>query len=218
MNVEASEFNISNGIYHNGTKFMDNSLPLKDPNGFFRMSMTAANDGQSGAQLNLALCFLNGIGTTTNLDEAIRWMMESINQKNPDACILAYQLLQEGVILPDTIPFKLHDLLEIAAENGNCYAMNKIAEELETSNHESDQIKAFDYYTRAANCGFVPSFYNIGYCYELGLCTQQDKKQAYLWYKKAIKYNDLPKIRSGITRVEMDLKKMGIKLEDLDVS
>lgn len=54
---------------------------------------------------------------------------------------------------------------------------------------ERDYIKAFNIYTKLAQSGNVIAEYELGNCYENGMGTIVDYKQAIIWYEKAASKN-----------------------------
>ena len=49
---------------------------------------------------------------------------------------------------------------------------------------------AAKYYRKAAECGYVPAQYNLGFLYENGLGVKQDFAEAAAWYRKAADQGD----------------------------
>lgn len=204
---------ISNKNYGYGLTFDNNSDPIKEPDKFFKIFSSSAERNESGAMLNLFKCYFNGVGITGNADKAIFWLLRSMALNNDEAYYVAYLLSRERSyrdLLPSDFSFYFNKAIEL----GNPAAMNDWAEKNENSNNPKVRVQAFNYYQKAASRDYPPSFYNLGYCYEMGKGVSQNKEMAYRWYKEASKYYDLPKINNGLTRVRSDLIKMGVNVNE----
>ncbi len=94
--------------------------------------------------------------------------------------------------------------------------MNKYATILENGN-EGSRKEALELYIKAANTGYIPAYYNLGYFYEMK-SIPRDKKSAYLWYRKALEYDNSPRVKYGLERTTIDLEKEGVNMEELDES
>lgn len=57
---------------------------------------------------------------------------------------------------------------------------------LELANLETDEVKAFELYKRAAEKGCVDAYDDLGECYRNGKGTRQDLNAAIAWHKKAV--------------------------------
>ncbi|EXX57775.1 hypothetical protein RirG_204020 [Rhizophagus irregularis DAOM 197198w] len=52
---------------------------------------------------------------------------------------------------------------------------------------EKDEVKAFEYYKKSAEKGYLNGIYILGCCYENGIGTEIDKEKAIELYKDAAK-------------------------------
>lgn len=207
-------YKVSNKNYGDDIFFFRGSAPLSEPDEYYSIFLAASEKNESGAQLNLARCYFNGIGVGQDVEKAIHWLSKSMMNNNSDAYYVAYSLIEDGISL-DPMPNDSLVYLTKAADNGNLSAMNTLGERLENDRDPSMRVQAFEYYRKAALMDYPPAFYNLGYCYEMGKGTSQDKRAAYQWYIRASEYYNLPKISNGIARVRDDLIKMGASIDEL---
>ncbi|WP_353572693.1 tetratricopeptide repeat protein [Candidatus Albibeggiatoa sp. nov. BB20] len=69
--------------------------------------------------------------------------------------------------------------------------MDSLFEQASQAWDQGNNREAFELFRRAAAKGEQNAFLNLGYCYDEGIGTKQDKEKALFWYKKAAQYGDL---------------------------
>jgi TPR repeat protein len=55
---------------------------------------------------------------------------------------------------------------------------------------EKDYTAAVEFYRKAAEAGYAPAQYDLGYAYEQGLGIECDFREAAIWYRKAAEQGD----------------------------
>ena len=77
---------------------------------------------------------------------------------------------------------KATQLMRMAAESGLAMAQQNLGGLLAM---QAMHVEAVQYFTRAAEQGFIGSFYSLGICHECGEGVPKDIRKALNWYKKA---------------------------------
>ncbi|CAB4418545.1 unnamed protein product [Rhizophagus irregularis] len=73
-----------------------------------------------------------------------------------------------------------------AAENDDKFALYKLGEFNELGKGiGKNKVRAFEFYKKSANQGFIDAHYKLGCCYEYGIGTDIDKGKAFDSYKMA---------------------------------
>ncbi|CAB4385715.1 unnamed protein product [Rhizophagus irregularis] len=131
-----------------------------------------AKEGNSDAQYNLAICYMDGLGIQKNEKRAFDWLLKSEQSKYLD--ILNKHEKEE---------FERDLKLAIAnnplAQNyiGYCYENGKGV--------YKNEKKAYEWYLKSADGGNVEGQCNLGYCYENGIGTEKNEIEAFEWYLKS---------------------------------
>lgn len=200
--------------YGRGMIFCEGSAPLLEPDKYYQIFLSYANKNDPAAQLNLARCYYNGTGIEKNQNEALEWLLKSINNHYSEAYFAAFILISLGTTLPWIPSNNASYYLQKAAEYGSAEAMYIWADLNDTPPFSLNRQKVFEYYYKAAMLDYAPAFYSLGYCYELGRGVQPNVRLAYHWYKKASEYSNAPKIKNALERVRGDLVKAGVSLDE----
>ena len=56
---------------------------------------------------------------------------------------------------------------------------------------EKDEVKAFEWYKKAAEWGYAKAQFKLGICYEFGKGVERDERKAFEWYKEAVEQGDV---------------------------
>jgi len=131
-----------------------------------------AKNGDSEAQYNLAVCYMDGIGIQKNEQKAFEWFLKSEQSE--------YVITQNK---NEKEEFERHLKLAIAnnlvAQNyvGYCYDNG-----LGTGKNET---KTFEWYLKSAENGYAMAQNNLGISFQYGKGTNKNETKAFEWYTKS---------------------------------
>lgn len=141
--------------------------------GFKWVSLAAKNASEKGIT-RLAFCYLNGIGTSKDIQKALEWGLKAadtgyVNAMGLVATIYAnYYNDKEKAML----------WFKRAADAGDLQALNWLgAEEMKVGNTDA----GLSYFMKAANKGFAPAQLNVGIYY----CNTHEYELAKIWLEMA---------------------------------
>lgn len=158
-----AQFNLGN-FY-----FLDKKDPVKAAE-FYRLAMLA---GHPNAGLMYGLCCLQGIGTKKDLAAAQKAFEVDIAKGNADAMnYCAVMLCRQGKFEEGIA------LLEKAADLNHAAALNNLGILARNGDTPAEREKAFFYFNRAANLGYVPGKRNLILAYITGCGTEVNYKTA----------------------------------------
>jgi localization factor PodJL len=151
---------------------------------------TAANAGNSKAQLIVGLKYLDGDGVPANDAEAAKWLMRAADAGEPVAQYRLGTLFERGRGVPAD-PVKAVRWYQAAANQGSRKAMHNLAVAYaEGTGVKKDFSEASRWFLRAANLGLSDSQFNLAVLYERGLGVPQNLVDAYKWYAIAAAQGD----------------------------
>lgn len=170
-----AQFNLGN-FY-----FLDKKDPVKAAE-FYRLAMLADHPN---AGLMYGLCCLQGIGTKKDLAAAQKAFEIDIAKGNADAMnYCAVMLCRQGKFEEGIA------LLEKAANLNHAPALNNLGILARNGNTQQEREKAFRYFNRAANLGYVPGKRNLIMAYITGCGTEINYKTARRFAKILATGND----------------------------
>ncbi|WP_194757409.1 tetratricopeptide repeat protein [Aliidiomarina indica] len=139
-----------------------------------------AQNGSFEAMLILAVAYANGEGVEQDIDEARKWMKESIRLRNPQAFHVKSSWRRHGVVFPQDLERADH-FRDRAIELGFAPAMYEKAIDLLRANQQVDE--ALELLSEAAEQGHPESMYAVARFYEEGVLGEQDLRAAGEIYK-----------------------------------
>ena len=150
----------------------------------------SARAGNTDAQAELGLNYLNGVGVAADENFALDWLQLAAENGQPVAqYTLATLYAREGSAIHDPATAKYW--YQLAAENGNRMAMNNLAmfyaQGLGT---DADITEAAHWFSMAAALGFGVAQFNLAVLYERGDGVPHDLVEAYKWYALAAAQGD----------------------------
>lgn len=162
-----------------------------------------AEQGDAGAQFDVAAAYYLGRGVPQNYAEALRWYRMAADRGEPRAeDALGYMHL-EGQGVPQDYG-QASQWYKRAAEHGNAkgqFDLGKVYDE--GVGVRPDYIEASRWYRKAADQNYAKGEDAIGYMYYAGKGLPQDYAQAFFWYRKAAE--------QGYAKAEFDLACMYYK-------
>jgi len=159
----AAQNNIEGIVRVADCQFYGYGMP-KDQNAAVKTYLSAAEKGQSHAMFRLGQCFEEGTGTEQNLTSAYNWFTKADAAKYPGAAKEAKRIQEPGAVWDNAI--KKHDA-EAQFRLAVCYHFGD-------SGLPKDLKKAFDWFKKSSEQGFVKSTHNLGLCYLNGYGTAPD--------------------------------------------
>jgi TPR repeat protein len=151
---------------------------------------TVAEQGHSGAQCNLGVCYSNGRGVDKDETEAAKWYRKAAEQGHSKAqnnLGFCYDNGQ-GVDKDEAEAAKWY---RKAAEQGYSEAQCNLGVCYESGEGvDQDEAEAVKWFHKAAEQGHSGAQYNLGICYESGEGVDQDEAEAAKWFRKAAEEGD----------------------------
>ncbi len=204
----AGNYSIANSVYNKGFKFIKGSYPMVNSSEAFDLFKKYASANESGAYLNLALCYYNGVGTSVDLSMFIKCLEKSSSLGNPEAMYLLAICYQEGKGVPESLE-KAFGLLSNSANLGHLPSMNALGQLFEYGQGvDEDCEMAFRYYMEASLAGYVEAYSNLGWCYRMGKGVNRDLHLALEWYQKAFDAGKTS-VSAHIDQIMTDLEARG---------
>lgn len=155
----------------------------------------AAQQGEPGAEFEVASRFAEGKGVKADFKKAMEWYQRAAQKGFVPAQYRLGTLYERGLSgKPDLQRARVW--YKRAAEQGNVKAMHNLA--VLSAGRESgspDYPNAAQWFQEAADRGLADSQFNLGVLYENGLGVPKDPGQAYKWYALASRSGDKEAIR-----------------------
>lgn len=165
----------------------------KDPAISMDWQEKAARQGQPGAQYNLAMAYLDGIGRSTDPALSLDWLRRSADQHFAPAESETGRRYLTGRGLPKD-PAKAADWLEKAAAQNDARGTALLANlYLTGEGRPKDLTKAADLYEKAAQRGYAGAQYVLGTLYSDGTGGRtKDLAKAFDWTLRAAQQGYAP--------------------------
>ena len=163
---------------------------------FFYWAKQAAEQDNAAAQLQVAACYLEGIGTEKNLQQAIDWAKKSASNGSLDAEVLL------GLCYEELGPNHLQNAYKCyqhAANHGSPFGLNRVGLFIDEGKCvQKDSNLAFQYFKISADKGDLFGAYNLARCYSLGIGVQKDENEAFKYFTIAARRKEaLPLVALG---------------------
>jgi localization factor PodJL len=150
----------------------------------------AAQNGDPGAQFEVAARFADAKGVKQDFAQALIWYQRAAQKGFVPAQYRLATLLERGVAGGADLP-RAKLWYKRAAEQGNTKAMHNLAVIATSENPQKpDYLTAARLFTDAAERGLADSQYNLAVLYDTGLGVGRDPMQAYKWYALAARSGD----------------------------
>jgi TPR repeat protein len=148
-----------------------------------------AETGDAGAQINLGVCYYDGMGVAKDYVEAVKWFRQAAEQNDAKAqnnlasCYLGGQGVAKDAVVAVKWFRRAAEQNDVKAQNslGGCYAMGQGA--------AKDEVEAVKWYRKAAEQRNANAQFNLGGCYDKGRGVSQDYTEAVKWYRQAAEQN-----------------------------
>jgi len=152
----------------------------KDEIKAFEYYKKSAENGYINAKFLLGYCYVNGIGTEVNKEKGLELYDEAVSKENSDAEIL------------EKVNYWYHKV----AENDDKYALYMLGELYSEEGMFQNETRAFVYYEKSADQGYVDAQYKLGYYYDHGIEVDINKEKAFDLYKIAAEKENIDAQRS----------------------
>ena len=152
---------------------------------------TKAEQGDTEAQILLAMMYLEGKGVPIDLYQATQWFKKAAEQGNAEAQTLLGVMYMEGKGVPIDL-YEAAKWVKKAADQGDAEAQTLLgvmclsAETGRDTTEPSVMLKnALELFEKSAEQGNDSGQYHLGLMYLSGKGVPQDKIKAYEWYMKS---------------------------------
>lgn len=174
---------------------------LKDKSIVFKAYECSANNGSPTGEYNVGRCYEYGIGITKDIHKANHWYSRAASKGKQEASerLTAIQSeLQQG-----SAQFSSQQL---GAQAGDAAMQNTLGESYEKGfGIEKDDVRAVEWYKRAATQGDSNGAYNLARCNELGIGVTKSYQEARKWYHIAATKNHALAIKK-LTTLKSDFE------------
>ena len=144
-----------------------------------------ARKGDASAQADAGYCYLYGLGTSVNYEEAVYWFRKAAEQNNKSAINNLGYCYEFGKGVAQSYATAAKYYLK-AAELGNTQAQSNIGYLYESGQGVAKNLQeAVKWYRKSAEQGSARGQCNLGYMYEAGKGVEKDLFEAVKWYRKS---------------------------------
>ena len=148
--------------YSKAKEHLDKEGEFYDPNTAVEFLIESAKLGCGVAKYRLGKMFLRGDEVAKNVDYALRWLEESVSEKNQYAEYLLGKTYLKGEDVEQDL-LRAEDLLRHSSAQGNRYAKYTLGKNLLDGELFLQNIhEAITLITESADNGFAPAQYLIG--------------------------------------------------------
>jgi len=130
----------------------------------FKLFKAAADQGYPHAEYLLALCYRDGKGTETNINESILWLQRAASNGLANAQVVLGKHCVDAGIISGGIPKQIEPDFPMAKLRTN-----------------SDFIRGVEWFQKAANQGNPDGQIYLGTAYATGFGIDKDLAEAYKW-------------------------------------
>lgn len=146
--------------------------------------LKAAEKGQSYAMFRLGQCFEKGNGIEQNLTSAYNWYRKAAAAKYPQAGKAADRIKEPGTVWDEAVK---NNNPEAQYRLGCCYYFAD-------SGLPKDLKKAFEWFKKSSDQGFVKATYNLGFFYLNGWGTEKNLELMKKCFFEAAKKDHIPAV------------------------
>ena len=171
--------------YKKAKGLLDRDNENYDPNTAVEFLIESAKLGCGVAKYRLGKIFLQGKDVLENVDYALRWLEESVNEDNEFAEYLLGKTYLKGEDLEQNL-IRAEDLLRKSSAQGNRYAQYTLGKAYFDGDVFMQNIpEAIKLITESADKDFAPAQYLLGKLLYKGEVIPQDLKKAIEYLEKA---------------------------------
>ena len=171
--------------YSKAKEHLDKEGEFYDPNTAVEFLIESAKLGCGVAKYRLGKMFLRGDEVAKNVDYALRWLEESVSEKNQYAEYLLGKTYLKGEDVEQDL-LRAEDLLRHSSAQGNRYAKYTLGKNLLDGELFLQNIhEAITLITESADNGFAPAQYLIGKLLYKGEVIPQDLERVIDYLEKA---------------------------------
>lgn len=156
-------------------------IVVQDLQAVFEGYARAAELGHPDGLNNLADMYLRGEYVQQDDEQAFNLFMEAAKLGVPESMYTIGYMYGHGRGVQKDEEQSAYWYLQ-SALNGDVFAINKMGHQAFEKN---EGMEAFSWYMKAAEMNDTEGEYNVGFCYESGIGTEVNIKQAKKWYRKA---------------------------------
>ena len=143
-----------------------------------------AEEGNSTAQVTLAMIYEHGRGVEQSTEEAARWLRRAADQRRFPAEAEIAIMLEYGLYIEQD-PEESAKWLRLAADHGWSFAQSVLATNyLHGQGVEQDADEAERLMLLCCDSGHVSSMASLASLYAIGRGLRQDHKKAVKWYRR----------------------------------
>lgn len=157
----------------------------------FKTFQNAAENKIPGGLFGSGLCYLYGIGTTTNTEEGFKKIEEAARSGYSAAQYFEGYCYQTGTGTDINLE-KAFSSYKKAADQGHLKALNALGDcyHYGWGTTQNDKL-AKDCFQKAADQNDAEGQWNMGLCYEYGIAVPEDMEKAFSYYRKAAEQGDV---------------------------
>lgn len=172
-------------FYQAAKSMLDRNGEAYDPSRAAENLIESAKLGCKAAKYQLGKLFLRGEHLPKNTDYALRWLEESVADKNRYAEYLLGELLLKGEDTERDAE-RAEELLKRSAKQGNKYAAYTLGKALTDGDILArDAEEGIEHLTASADKGFMPAEYLLGKLLYCGEIAPRDVKKALFYLENA---------------------------------
>ena len=193
-----SESGTSEALYTLGTLYIEGVGTKRDIEYGMFLLEKAANLGSADAAKYLGDMFLSEKHFPRDMDRVLQYYKRAASLGKSGAYKMLGDMFYDGELVQANLAYAI-ELYELGAREGD-RACRERARELneERENHcleakrleKTSPAAAFYHYAMSTAMGYVPSHKELARCFEHGIGTKIDRRQAFAWYKIAKERGD----------------------------
>lgn len=188
----AAEMNHAEAIYWVSNYIYIGEIIEQDLQAVFKGYAKAAELGHPDGLNNLADMYLRGEFVEQDDEQAFRLFKQAADLGVPESMYTIGYMYANGRGVSKDEEKSAYWYLQ-SALNGDVFAINKLGHQAFEKN---DGAEAFRWYMKAALMNDPEGEYNVGFCYESGIGTEVNMKEAKKWYMSAsLKGDEESKLR-----------------------
>jgi TPR repeat protein len=146
----------------------------------FNWIQLAAKQGLSGAEVDLAFLYLNGLGVEKDFDQAAHWYSLAATQGHPDGEYSLGVCYLHGEGVEQNLVFARHWISLALAHGDGARSVNTLGLSYEVGS-QKDYTEALSWYLKAAEMGYAEAQYNVCRVTAQGFANPPDFSAAIRW-------------------------------------
>ena len=198
---KATSQNNANAISSLGWYYIEGEAVQPDTVKALALFRESVNKGSHAGMRSLGYAYLEGLGVTPDTLKALQWFEKAEKTKKyyaTDGLIECYAFgfgdKNDSLKCQNLLFEKIEHVKDTFSLRNTYGILGDVY--LYGYDMQSDSIKAFEWYMKAALLQDSYAQFKVGYCYEYGNGVKRDTIEAMTWYMKAANQNDLKSIRA----------------------